>query len=197
MAAAAREITEEMSPSKSRNRISPLDPKNATRKTKQMFDEMAVRFGFVPNLFRVLANARAALEAYFNFSSALHAGALDSKVEEQIALAVAESNLCDYCRAAHILLGRQAGLTEDEIADAIHAKAVDAKTDAILKLARGIIVERGEISDPELERARAAGLTDGEIVEIVAQVVLNIFMNYLDHVARTVVDFPDVNRGPK
>jgi alkylhydroperoxidase family enzyme len=101
--------------------------------------------------------------------------------------------LCDYCLAAHVVLARKAGLTEDEIADAIHAKAINAKTDAIMKLARGIIVERGEITDLELKRARAAGLTDGEIV---ANVVLNIFMNYLDHVARTVVDFPDVNRGP-
>jgi uncharacterized peroxidase-related enzyme len=196
MAVAAWEITEEMSTSKSRNRIPPLDPKNATGNTKQMFDDMAVRFGFVPNLFRVLANAPAALEAYFNFSTALQAGTLDTKVREQIGLAVAESNLCDYCLAAHIFSGRQAGLTDDEIAYAIHAKAVDVKTDAILKLARGIIVERGEISDPELERAHATGLTDGEIVEIVTNVVLNIFMNYLDHVACTVVDFPEVNRGP-
>jgi uncharacterized peroxidase-related enzyme len=185
-----------MSRSKNRNRIPPLDLKSATGKTKQMLDDMPARFSFVPNLFRVLANAPAALEAYFNFSSALQGGTLDTKVQEQIGLAVAESNLCDYCLAAHTILGRKAGLTEDEIVDAIRAKGANAKTDAIMKLARGIIVERGEIGDLELERARAAGLTDGEIVEIVANVVLNIFMNYLDHVARTVVDFPDVNRGP-
>jgi uncharacterized peroxidase-related enzyme len=185
-----------MSRSKNRNRIPLLDPTSATGKTKQMFDDMVARFGFVPNLFRVLGNAGAALEAYSNFSSALHGGTLDTRVQEQIALAVAESNLCDYCIRAHVILGRKAGLTEDEIADAIRAKAVNTKTDAIMKLARGIIVERGEISDLELERARAAGLTDGEIVEIVANVVLNIFMNYLDHVARTVVDFPEVNRRP-
>jgi uncharacterized peroxidase-related enzyme len=185
-----------MSRSKNRNRIPAVDPKSATGKTKQMFDDMVARFGFVPNLFRVLGNAPAALEAYFNFSSALHGGTLDTGLQEQIGLAVAESNLCDYCLGAHVILGRKAGLTEDEIADAIRAKAATAKTDATLKLARGIIVERGEISDSELERAREAGLTDGEIVEIVANVVLNIFMNYLDHVARTVVDFPDVNCGP-
>jgi uncharacterized peroxidase-related enzyme len=161
-----------------------------------MFDDMVARFGFVPNLIRALGNAPAALEAYFNFSSALHSGTLDTKVQKQLSLAVAESNLCDYCVRAHVILGRKVGLTAEEIADAIRAKAINAKTDAILKLARGIIVERGEISDLELERARAAGLTDGEIVEIVANVVLNIFMNYLDHVTRTVIDFPDVNGGP-
>jgi uncharacterized peroxidase-related enzyme len=196
VAAVSLQSTKKMSRSKNRNRIPPLDPKSATGKTKQTFDGMVARFGFVPNLFRVLGNAPAALEAYFNFSGALHGGTLDTRVQEQIGLAVAESNLCDYCLRAHVILGRNVGLTEDEIENAIRAKAVNAKTDAIMKLARGIIVERGEISDLELERARAAGLTDGEIVEVVANVVLNIFMNYLDHVARTVVDFPDVNRGP-
>jgi uncharacterized peroxidase-related enzyme len=196
VAAVSPKSTKKMSRSKNRNRIPLLDPTSATGKTKQMFDDIVARFGFVPNLFRVLGNAHAALEAYSNFSSALHGGTLDTRVQEQIALAVAESNLCDYCIRAHVILGRKAGLTEDEIADAIRAKAVNTKTDAIMKLARGIIVERGEISDLELERARAAGLTDGEIVEIVANVVLNIFMNYLDHVARTVVDFPEVNRRP-
>jgi uncharacterized peroxidase-related enzyme len=196
MAVVSLKKHKKMSPSKRRNRIPPLDPKSATGKTKQIFDDMQASFGFAPNLFRVLASAPAALEAYVNFSAALHAGTLDTKVQEQIGLAVAESNLCDYCLAAHVILGRKAGLTEDEIADAIRAKAANAKTDAIMKLARGIIVERGEISDLELERARAAGLTDGEIVEVIANVVLNIFMNYLDHVARTVVDFPDINCGP-
>jgi ABC-2 type transport system permease protein len=55
-----------------------------------------------------------------------------------------------------------------------------------------IIVQRGEASDADLQRARDGGLTDCEIVEIVANVVLNIFMNYLDHVARPIADFPQV-----
>jgi AhpD family alkylhydroperoxidase len=148
------ENSKKMSPSKNRNRISPLDPESATGKTKQLFDDIRARLGFVPNLFRVLGNAPSALQAYFDFSSALQAGTLDAKVQEQIGIAVAESNLCDYCLAAHVVLGRKAGLTEGEIADAIHAKAANTRTDAIMKLARGIIVERGEISDVELERAR-------------------------------------------
>jgi AhpD family alkylhydroperoxidase len=182
-----------MSRSNHLNRIPPLDPKGVVGKTKQIFDEMQARLGMVPNLFRVLGNAPAALEAYVNFGGALAAGKLDRKVQEQIGLAVAESNLCDYCLSAHVFMGSNAGLTESEISDAIRARAADAQADAILKLARSVIIQRGELSDCELERARDAGLTNGEIVEIVANVVLNIFMNYLDHVARPVVDFPDVN----
>jgi AhpD family alkylhydroperoxidase len=149
----------------------------------------------VPNLFRVLGNAPAALESYLNFSAALAGGTLDEKVREQIGLTVAESNLCGYCLSAHMFMSGKIGLTQKEIADAVRASADNGKTDAILKLARSIIVQRGEITDWDLQRARVGGLTDGEIVETVANVVLNIFMNYLDHVALTVVDFPQIEPG--
>ncbi len=184
-----------MSEAKDLNRIPQLDPDRAIGKTRRLFDNVRAKFGVVPNLFRVLGNAPAALEGYLNLSAALAHGTLSTKVQEQIGLTVSESNLCGYCLSAHIFLGGKIGLTQEEIADAIHAKAADPKTDAILKLARSIIVQRGEISDSDLARARVGGLTDGEIVETVANVALNIFMNYLDHVARTVVDFPQVKPG--
>jgi len=181
-----------MSPPKDRNRIPPLEPKATAGKTKQIFNEMQAKFGMVPNLFRVLGNAPAALEAYVNFSSALASGSFDTRVQEQIGLTVAECNLCDYCLGAHTFIGGKVGLTREEIADAIRARAADPRTDAILKLARSIIIQRGEVTNSDLQHTRDAGLTDAEIVETVANVVLNIFMNYVDHVARTAVDFPEV-----
>ncbi|MCI0746697.1 MAG: carboxymuconolactone decarboxylase family protein, partial [Verrucomicrobia subdivision 3 bacterium] len=151
--------------------------------------------GIVPNLTRVLANAPAALEGYRNFSSALAGGTLNAKVREQIALAVAEGNLCGYCLSAHTFIGGKVGLTDKDIADARQTNAASDKTDAILKLALSILVQRGEISDEALKAARTAGLNDGEIVETTANVALNIFSNYINHVARTVVDFPEVKPG--
>ena len=177
------------------NRITQLDPAQATGKAKQLLDAVQSKLGIVPNLTRVLANAPAALEGYLNFSGALAGGTLSAKVREQIALAVAESNLFGYCLSAHTFIGGKVGLTEKEIADARHAAAETDKTDAILKLARSIIVQRGEVSDDDLKAARTSGLTDGEIVETTANVALNIFTNYINHVARTVVDFPEVKPG--
>jgi uncharacterized peroxidase-related enzyme len=183
-----------MSGSREQNRITPVDPDHATGRTRQLFDHVRAKFGVVPNLFRVLGQAPAALEAYVNFSAALSGGTLDAKVQELIGLTVAESNLCDYCLNAHIFMGGRIGLAQAEIADAIRASAADGRTDAILKLARSIIVQRAEVTDADLQRARAAGLTDCEIVETVANVLLNIFMNYLDYVARPAVDFPQVGQ---
>jgi hypothetical protein len=41
-----------------------------------------------------------------------------------------------------------------------------------------------------VEQLRRAGYTDGEIGEIVANVALNLFTNYFNHVVGTKVDFP-------
>jgi uncharacterized peroxidase-related enzyme len=174
------------------NRIAQLDPAEASGRTKQLFDAVQAKLGVVPNLFRVLGNAPAALEAYLNFSGTLAGASFNSKLREQIALTVAGSNLCGYCLSVHAFIGSRVGLLESEIADACNAIAPLAKTDAILKLARNIVVQRGEVSDVDLTQARASGMTDGEIIETVANVALNIFTNYVNHVAHTVVDFPEV-----
>jgi uncharacterized peroxidase-related enzyme len=177
------------------NRIQQIDPANATGKAKQILDSVQAKMGVVPNLFKVLANAPAALEGYVQLSTALAGGALGAKVREQISIAVAEANLCEYCLSAHTYIGGKVGLSEKEITDARQANASSDKTDAILKLARTVVVQRGEISDGALKLARASGLSDGEIVETVANTALNILTNYINHVARTVVDFPVVKVG--
>ena len=68
------------------------------------------------------------------------------------------------------------------------------KTDAILKLARSIIVRR-KLSDADLNEARASGLTDDEIAETIVNVVLNIFSNYANEVGRSCGEFPGSEAG--
>ena len=101
------------------NRITQLDPATATGKTKQLFDTVQSKLGVVPNFVRVLGNSPAALEGYVNFSGALAGGTLGAKVREQIALAVAEGNLCSYCLSAHTFIGGKVGLTDKDIADVV------------------------------------------------------------------------------
>ena len=52
-----------------------------------------------------------------------------------------------------------------------------------------------KVSDADLQQARARGLNDSDIVETIANVALNIFTNYVNHVAQTIVDFPEVKPG--
>lgn len=176
-------------------RLAPLDPETATGRSQELLGEAQTRYGFVSNLLRVFAHTPAVLNGYLNFDDALAHGTFDARIREQIALAVAEANLCSYCLSIHSFIGGRVGLTAPEISAARQATAAERRTDGILKLARSIIVLRGEISDGDLNHARVAGLTDGDIVETVANVALNTFLNYMNHVARPAIDFPEVRPG--
>ena len=177
------------------NRIHQTDPATATGKAAPLFTAIQGKLGFVPNMMRVLGNSPAALEGYLNLSGALAAGVLAPKLREQIALAVAEINGCGYCLSAHTLLGGKAGLAADEILAARNSSSADNKSDAAIKLARAVTLQRGVIADSDLQAARVAGLNDAEIVEVVQHVALNILTNYTNNVAQTVIDFPEVKPG--
>jgi alkylhydroperoxidase family enzyme len=84
------------------------------------------------------------------------------------------------------------GLKTEEIAASREAHSEDAKRDAGLQFVKALVVQRGVVSDQSLAQVKAAGFSDGDIAEIVANVAVNIFTNYFNHVARTDVDFPRV-----
>ncbi|MBY0506815.1 MAG: carboxymuconolactone decarboxylase family protein [Bryobacteraceae bacterium] len=173
-------------------RLTSVNPAEATGKAKQLLDGVQAKLGMTPNLMKTLATAPAALEAYLSFSGALGTGTLDAKLREQIALTVAQANACEYCLSAHSTIGKMVGLKPEEIAASRQAHSSDPKREAGLKFAQTVVVARGEVSDDALTLVRGAGYSDGEITEIVANVAINIFTNYFNHVARTDVDFPRV-----
>src|SRR3954465_4457281 len=71
--------------------------------------------GGVPNMFRVAAQAPAALEALVGMFGATSKASLRPAVREQIALTVAQVNACDYCLSAHTALGKRATLSDAEM----------------------------------------------------------------------------------
>ncbi len=174
------------------SRIHQIDPLSATGKAKELLDAVQVKLGLVPNMTRAMANSPAVLDGYLSLSGALSKGVLSAKSREQIALTVAQTNSCEYCLAAHSAIGKMVGLSVDQILDSRRGSSVDPKADAIIQFARQVVDQRGLVSETNLQHARTAGLDDGAIAEIVANVALNIFTNYFNHVAETEIDFPRV-----
>ncbi len=172
------------------SRIPTVNPEEATGKALELLTGVQAKLGMTPNLMRAMANSPAVLDAYLQFSGALGRGELSAKTREQIALAVAQSNSCDYCLSAHSAIGKTVGLTPEQVRDARQGMAVDSKSSAILKLTTQLVEQRGLVSNSDLSAVRNAGVTDAEITEIVANTALNLFTNYFNHVAETEVDFP-------
>jgi uncharacterized peroxidase-related enzyme len=174
-------------------RITAVDPAVATGKAKDLLNGVQATLGITPNMMRTMASSPAVLDGYLQLGAALGKGALRAGLREQIALAVAQANECDYCLSAHTALGAMAGLSAPEISASREASSRDPKAAAALKFAVAVVAARGAVSDADFDAIRKAGFTDGEIAEVLAHVALNVFTNYFNKAALTVVDFPVVH----
>lgn len=171
-------------------RIQSVNPQTAKGRAKELLDAVNAKLGLVPNMTRLMAVSPPVLEAYLGFIGALGHGVLPARVREQLALDVGEANQCDYCVSAHCVLGKGAGLTEQDVADSRRGASTDSKTDVLLRFARKLVANRGLVDDADIAAVREAGFGDAEIAEVVAHVGLNTFTNYFNHVAGTTIDFP-------
>jgi uncharacterized peroxidase-related enzyme len=172
------------------SRINQLASENASDRARTLLDAVKSKLGLVPNMTRAMANSPAALDGYLQLSGALSKGGLSARLREQLSLAVAQANGCDYCLAAHSVIGKTVGLTAEQVRDSRLGTAVDPKTDALIRFALDVVRTRGRVSDAALAEVRDAGFDDGAIAEVVAHVALSIFTNYFNNVARTDLDFP-------
>ena len=75
------------------------------------------------------------------------------------------------------------------------ATAADPKAKTMLRFTQAVVLQRGDISDEDFRALGKAGFTDAQIIEIVANIALNIFSNYFNSVAKTEVDFPLLQPG--
>ena len=149
-------------------------------------------FGGTPNMFRAVANSPAALAALWASFGALGGGVLPAMLREQIAVAVADRNRCDYCLAAHTMLGKNAGASAEEMSQAQAGHSNDPATAAALAFAVKVVDQRANIGDADVANLRSAGFNDEAIVEILAHVALNVFTNYVNVAFDTPLDFPAV-----
>ena len=149
-------------------------------------------FGATPNMFRAVANSPAALQQMWSAFGALGGGKLPAKLGEQVAVAIANRNGCEYCLAAHTALGRKAGASAEAMAAAQSGRSDDPQTAAALAFALKVVEHRANVGADDVKALRNAGFDDEAIVELLAHVALNLFTNYVNVALDVPVDFPKV-----
>lgn len=175
-------------------RLQAVNPETATGKTKELFNAVEKKLGTIPNMMRTMGNSVAVLNGYLSFSGALGESGIGARLGEQIALAVAEADQCEYCLSAHTFIGgRMLGMEAATLSSSREAATGNVKTDAALVFAQTLVRKKGLVNDEDVSKLRTAGYDDGGIVEIVAHTALNIFTNYINNTAKTLIDFPKVS----
>ena len=102
------------------------------------------KFGFVPNLIRVFAEAPAAAEAYMAIMDIFESSSLSDAEKQTVLLSVSFVNACDYCMAAHSTVAGMKSVPA-EIVEALRSGTTlpDPKLDALAVLTRSVVETRG------------------------------------------------------
>lgn len=162
---------------------------SAPEESKAQLQHVAKSFGMLPNLAGVLAEAPAALEAYFTLGRIFDETSFTPTERQVVLLAVSTENGCEYCVAAHTAI---AGMQKvpGEVVQAIRegSPIADPKLEALRRLTTAVIAKRGRPDSEELGRFYAAGYGKRQLLEVIVGVGMKTVSNYVNHVADTPLD---------
>jgi uncharacterized peroxidase-related enzyme len=171
-------------------RLNVVTPEQANGQTKELYDAIKAAVGAVPNIYQGIGNSPAALAGVLQLGETLKKGQLTAAEIEAIKLAVSEVYGCDYCLAAHTLLGRKAGLSDAEVIDARRGTSRSPRLAALVAFVRAAIEPRARVTDDDLAVLRAAGFNDAQVAEALLVIAQTVFTNLFNRVHRTPLDFP-------
>jgi uncharacterized peroxidase-related enzyme len=174
-------------------RVLPIDPAKADSDTQATLDGVKKKIGMVPNLYATFAHSPAVLKAFLGLSETLAGGRLTPAQREIVALSVGQANSCQYCLSAHTMVGKSVGLSEEQIVDARQGTNEAPLEHAVAEVANRIVTQKGWLTDEDVAAARSAGIDDELLLEVIANVSLNLLTNYTNHIVQTDIDFPAVS----
>jgi len=160
----------------------------------QVYAQIKKAIGSVPNTFAAIAaHGPAALKSVLAADAVLASGSLNKRDQETVKLIISGVAGCDYCVAAHSLLGKLAGLKPDELKNIRDGKPTgDAKRDALARFVRKLAETSGTVSDGDFAAIKAAGYSDTQLVEISLAFATTVFTNVFNRINDTEIDFPAV-----
>ncbi|MCQ6957020.1 carboxymuconolactone decarboxylase family protein [Mucilaginibacter aquariorum] len=159
-----------------------------------LFDQVTKHLGKLPNLYATMGYSSGTLKGYLQFEAAMSGGVFTVKEKEAINLVVSEINNCDYCLAAHTMIAKSKGYTEEDTIGIRKGFTTDHKLDTVVKLAKSITDNRGE-ADPELLDAFfEAGYKEDALIELIGLITAKIFTNYVFAVTGVPLDFPEASK---
>ena len=166
------------------------NPTTAPAASQPILENIAAAYGFTPNLYAVFAESPVALSTYVAILDALKQHAALSPAEQQVVmLAVSAKNRCDYCVAAHTMVGGRWGVAPETIAAIRDGKAPSDRRDAALvSFAHAVMSHAGWVPESAQQAFLEAGFTGRHILDILTILAMKTLSNYTNHIAQTPLD---------
>lgn len=170
-------------------RLDVLTTATAPEAARPLLSAAGAKYGFVPNLLGVLANAPAALEGYMTLAGIFDKSSLTPTERQVVLLATSRANSCAYCIAAHTGIAAMHKVDPEVVAAIREDRPIaDPKLEALRALAADIAQSRGLPSTKSIAAFIAAGYTDAQLLDVILGVTVKTLSNYTNHLADTPLD---------
>jgi uncharacterized peroxidase-related enzyme len=173
-------------------RISTVSPAAASGATAEVFNAIKKSIRMIPNSFATVGtHTPEGLSVMLQLDQVIAHSTLSKADNEVIRLVVSQLAHCDYCLAAHTMLGKMAGLSADTIKQVrAGMPSGDAKRDALVHFVRLLSITSGTIEEAELQALLAAGYSERQVIEISMAIAAITFTNLINRINDTKLDFP-------
>ena len=147
------------------------------------------KMGFVPSLYAVFAENPAVLNAYTQLADQLGKSGLSALEQQVVTITASVENECHFCVAAHTTISEGAGL-DLSVIDAVREDRPinDPKLEALRVFTKKVVIDRGFVSDTDVDAFLAAGYDRAAVLAVILGVALKVISNYTNHVAETPVN---------
>lgn len=164
--------------------IQVLDEQEATGDAARVFDDLKreMEIPFVPNIFKVHASSPRLLEALWEaYRRIVLQTTLPATLVSMIGYAVSAANKCNYCNSLYKVSCRTLGIDDDTLA----ALGGDLWTlsprrvQEIISFAVKAGTDPANLTEADYDRVREQGVTDEELMDIIAMSAYSTFADRL------------------
>ena len=162
---------------------------SAPERSRPILQGVEKSFGFAPNLFRIMAESPAALQAYTSLSGIFEKSSLSPTEQQIVLLSTSFENGCSYCMAAHTAVAGMQKVPGDVVEVLREDRAIDdPKLEALRTFTRKVVQERGLIGEDAVQKFLEAGYTKANLLEVLVGVTQKTLSNYVNHITCTPLD---------
>ncbi|MCA9540456.1 MAG: peroxidase-related enzyme [Myxococcales bacterium] len=143
-----------------------------------VFDQIRreLGFGMVPNLFRSMAPRPAFLEAQWAlFRGTVLVGGLPRTLKEMVGILISQANDSRYALMVHLHSLSALGISEEVLkllVEDFENCPLPAREKAALAFGRKVGVKAGSVTDADFADLKAHGLSEADVMELIATAVL-------------------------
>ena len=155
----------------------------------QLLKAVKLNLGFLPNLFSVIAESSASLQAFIEMNEQFAKSTFSATEKEVIQTAASVENQCNYCVAGHTKFAEVQGVSSTVIqAIRDNREIIDSKLEALNQFTRNLVRHKGFLATQEITPFIDAGYKAEQVIEVILGICVKTFSNLTNNLMSIELD---------